>query len=234
MPFTRLAVKNLDKRIDQFEGERWRDMGAVFLNFAIFTQPDGRLVIDPYDRIAKTMGVPMPSFTSLHKDKVSEIMRLLMDYVKSVRRAKTNIERLNDDGQANEAPQDLEVKLSESGYPLIPSNDQFDKLRKAQLDRILRSFLACHYSSFFFFRNIFNFIDSENRTGFRERLRGSLQIYRKGNNAIYRGTIYAAGFQAERSEENTQNRRNKATYTHFATATIFGSRASISIPYISE
>lgn len=123
-------------------------MGAVFLNFAIYTQPDGRLIIDPYDRIAQTMGVPMPSFISLHKDKVSEIMRLLMDYIKSVRQRKIHNEQLNGGEQVNETPPERQVNLSESGYPMIPSIDRFENLRKSELDIILRAFLACHYSAY--------------------------------------------------------------------------------------
>ena len=112
-------------------------MGAVFLNFAIYTQPDGRLVIDPYDRIAKTMGVPSPSFISLHKDKVNELMRHLMDYVKSIRQKKIYNEQLNGGSQVNEMPSERQVKLSDSGYPLLPSIDRFENLRKAELDNIL-------------------------------------------------------------------------------------------------
>ena len=41
-----IAVKNIHKRIEQFEEERWRDMGAIFLTFAVYTHPDGRLVVD--------------------------------------------------------------------------------------------------------------------------------------------------------------------------------------------
>jgi hypothetical protein len=41
-----LAVTKLDKRIQEFQEDRWRDMGAVLLTFAVYTQPDGVLVVD--------------------------------------------------------------------------------------------------------------------------------------------------------------------------------------------
>ena len=171
VPFLSLAFKNLDKRVEQFEEERWRDMGAVFLNFAVYAQPDGHLVIDPYDHIAKVMGVQTTTFISLHKNKVNEIMRLLMDYVKSVRQSRIVNERLNG-SQVNEVPLEREVKLSDSGFPLIPSIDHFDNLRKAELDIILRAFLGCHYSAYLPFRN--HLTNKHTRIGIWERLCGSI------------------------------------------------------------
>ena len=41
-----IADKHLERQVDKFHNERWRDMGAVFLTFAVYTLPDGRLVVD--------------------------------------------------------------------------------------------------------------------------------------------------------------------------------------------
>lgn len=41
-----LAAAKLDMRIEQFEQQRWLDMGAVFLTFSVVTHPDGQLVVD--------------------------------------------------------------------------------------------------------------------------------------------------------------------------------------------
>lgn len=117
-------------------------MGAVLLTFAVYTTPDGRLVVDPYDRIAKVMGVPTDSFTVRHKDKVTEIKRLLMAYVKDLRQMNVN----HQTNHVKETAGDCEVKLSDSGYPLLPSNVRFRDRRKAELDGIVRTYLACHYS----------------------------------------------------------------------------------------
>jgi hypothetical protein len=40
------AVTKLETRIQQFEEERWREMGALLLTFVVYTQPDGQLVVD--------------------------------------------------------------------------------------------------------------------------------------------------------------------------------------------
>jgi hypothetical protein len=41
-----MAETNLDKRIQQFAEDRWRDMGAVFVTLAVYTSRDGQLVVD--------------------------------------------------------------------------------------------------------------------------------------------------------------------------------------------
>ena len=149
VPFS-LAQKNMHKCVTLFEQERWRDMGAVFLAIAAYTEPDGRLCIDPYDKIAETMNVPSPTFLALHKDKMDEIKRLLMDYVKNLRdqRSKTFIDQNNDGTAGKQISTNWEVKISDSGYPILPSIGTLDVLRKGELDIIVRTFLGSHYSAF--------------------------------------------------------------------------------------
>ena len=55
--------------MDQIFHDRWLDMGAVFLTFAVYTLPDGQLAIDSYDHIARTMWVQMVTFISCQKRK---------------------------------------------------------------------------------------------------------------------------------------------------------------------
>jgi hypothetical protein len=104
------------------------------------------------DRIAKMMDVPSIKFSELHKDKVDEMKRLLINYVKGLREAMFSMNRNTANGEPAAAaatahsPDDLEVKITDDGFPLIPTAVQFDNLRKGELDSILRSYLECHYS----------------------------------------------------------------------------------------
>jgi hypothetical protein len=149
-----LVEKNLDKRMDRFLEERWRDMGAVFLTFAVYTTPDGRYAVEPFDRMADMMNVKMESFISRHKDKVNEIKRLLMNYVKELRQWNSTHQPT-----ANvESTTGLQIHLSDYGYPSLPKDIRFDEQRKGDLDKILRSYLACHYSKWnFTYVYTFNF-----------------------------------------------------------------------------
>ena len=52
------------------------------------SNPDGRLVVDRFERIADMMGVSTSPFVDLHKDKVDEMKRNLMDYVKTLQQQK--------------------------------------------------------------------------------------------------------------------------------------------------
>lgn len=42
----RLAHNKIDKRVRNFEEDRWRDMGAVFITFTVYPALDGVLVVD--------------------------------------------------------------------------------------------------------------------------------------------------------------------------------------------
>ena len=140
--FASLVEKSLDKRMDQFFHDWWLDMGAVFLTFAVYTLPDGRLAIDSYNHIARTMGVQMETFISRQKEKIDELKRLLMNYAKEVRQMVS----INQQTANTESAKDPEVRLLNLGYPLMPTTIVFNDEVKGDLDKILQSYLECHYS----------------------------------------------------------------------------------------
>ncbi|KAF8804320.1 hypothetical protein BYT27DRAFT_7213959 [Phlegmacium glaucopus] len=132
----------------QFQEERWHDMGAVFLTFSVYTHPDGRLVVDRYDRIADVMGIPAQSFADMHKDKIDELKRHLMDYVKSLQQ----MTGLVSDAEARDSralPPEWQVQITEDGYPRVPHPVPLEDLRKGELDEVLRSYLGWHYSVYY-------------------------------------------------------------------------------------
>jgi hypothetical protein len=53
----RLADKALDKKIRNFEQDRWRDMGVVMLTFEVHEGLDGALVVDRYVHYSQRLPV---------------------------------------------------------------------------------------------------------------------------------------------------------------------------------
>jgi hypothetical protein len=96
------------------------------------------------------MGLPDQRFVDHHKEKVNEIKRHLMDYVKSLRPL------INTDVHGRPAEnvgENTNVKITDEGYPILPSTP-LTNLNKCQLTKLLRSYLGAHYSKYDFHKRI--------------------------------------------------------------------------------
>ena len=119
------------------------------LIFTVHTNPDGRLVVDRFERIADMMGVSTSPFVDLHKDKVDDMKRNLMDYVKNLQQQKG--EDVTGGGESCSLPADtslpdgMQVKITGNGFPIVPDVDDWSKLRKKDLEVILWTYLGRHY-----------------------------------------------------------------------------------------
>lgn len=79
-----------------------------------------------------------------------------MDYVKTLRQQKG--EDVTGDGESrslpagggmsadNSLPEGMHVKITENGFPIVPDVDDWSKLRKKDLELIIRTYLGRHYS----------------------------------------------------------------------------------------
>jgi len=94
-----------------------------------------------YERIANVMGISASQFVNQHKDKIDEMKRLLLDYIKGLRQASAR----NDAERTSQSPADF-IKINDNGYPILPDNLYFDNLRKTDLEELLRTYLGWHYS----------------------------------------------------------------------------------------
>ena len=149
-------MKHLENRIEKFEEERWKQMGTLVLIFTVHTNSDGRLVVDRFEHIADMMGVSTSPFVDLHKDKVDNMKRNLMDYVKNLWQQKG--EDVTGGGESSSLPaggglpadtslpDGMQVKITENGFPIVPDVDDWSKLRKKNLKLILQTYLGRHYS----------------------------------------------------------------------------------------
>jgi hypothetical protein len=95
------------------------------------------------------MGVPRQQFVDVHKDKVNEIKRHLMDYVKGLRHLATTS---TEPRPAEQPSVEHEVQITKDGYPLLRKTIKFKDLTKGDLSTILRMYLAAHYRKFNFYR----------------------------------------------------------------------------------
>jgi len=85
------------------------------------------------------------TFIQKYENQVTEMMRLFLEYMKSIRvRTEQKAEVELDSGTGlGENPTD-EIKLTPVGYPMIP-NCVHESLSKARCEKLFRTFLAQHY-----------------------------------------------------------------------------------------
>jgi hypothetical protein len=96
-----------------------------------------------YDNIANIMGVPGQSFVDMHNDKINEIKRSLINYVKSLQQTANTIVNLRPpEPQAHQ----IAIQVTSEGYPILPANIQFARLNKTDITDMIRQYLNAHYS----------------------------------------------------------------------------------------
>lgn len=79
-------------------------------------------------------------FDVMYPEKANEIKRLVLEYIKILRRDHyTN-------GQSNDINNTLQVDAD--GYPLAPRPQSWTKLKKADLEPLFRLFITRHYRKF--------------------------------------------------------------------------------------
>ena len=98
------------------------------------------------------MGVPKQPFVDLQKDKVNEIKRHLMDYVKGLRQLATASTNNTEARPVEQPSAEHEVHITKHGYPLLRNTINLKDLSKGDLTTILRMYLAAHYRRFKFCR----------------------------------------------------------------------------------
>jgi hypothetical protein len=89
------------------------------------------------------MGVASQRFVDMHKDKVAEMKRLLVVYVRSLidmrSRTTTSI-------QTPVVPNIPKIQMSPDGYPILPTETNFAEWKKNHLTEAIRTYLNAHYS----------------------------------------------------------------------------------------
>ncbi len=88
-------------------------------------------------------------FTQKYVNQVTEMKRLFLDFMKSVRVREEQIANDAVDSGSGPGGEDKidEIKLTPEGFPIIPDSIN-ENLSKAQCEKLLRAFLAQHYCQF--------------------------------------------------------------------------------------
>lgn len=84
---------------------------------------------------------------SKHDDEVSDIMRLLLDFMKDARHRVQRGTEANDntESESDHDTNSPEVTMTSDGFPVLPKSVVEQELKKAVSEQILRAFLSQHY-----------------------------------------------------------------------------------------
>lgn len=101
-----------------------------------------------HDTVLKNMCIPGRSFVDKHEEQTADMMRLMLDFMKTARqRLDQNIGNLADPGPALKT----DIKMTPEGYPLLPMYVVQSRLSKSVAEQILRDYLSQHYCEFCIF-----------------------------------------------------------------------------------
>jgi hypothetical protein len=103
-----------------------------------------------HDEVSSLMNIPGRSFSENYADEVEGLQRCLLTFVKSKKAAfgaRTN----NNAGTGTDTPNvenNLDVKMNDEGFPILPSAIKSRGLSKKQYETIMHNFLSQHYCEF--------------------------------------------------------------------------------------
>lgn len=83
----------------------------------------------------------------MYENKVEDIMRTVMEYVKTIRAA-TATGTVTGTGTRSDQLT-ISVELDSGGFPIAPSPSLWDKVSKDDLEKTYRSYITHHYRAFF-------------------------------------------------------------------------------------
>lgn len=120
--------------------------------------------------MAKLLNVPAVQFELMYLEKATEMKKMVVDYVKILRR---------DHFSNSQAAEDTEKKVletDENGYPVGPQlhSCQWSKVTKAELEQMYRLYISRHYRKSYYF--VFKYPDYNPK--FCQSLRAEIQTDR--------------------------------------------------------
>ena len=92
------------------------------------------------------MGIPSKTFCEMHPEKAKDILRLINEYIKTVR-SSAGIGSGSGAG-AGSGRNNLNIELDPNGFPIVPSIPSWDKISKEELEKLYRNYITQHYRGF--------------------------------------------------------------------------------------
>ncbi|KAF8814119.1 hypothetical protein BYT27DRAFT_7250340 [Phlegmacium glaucopus] len=115
----KLGEKYTIKRLQTTASNQWKELGALSITFTAYMGQDGKIVIDVHDHIVKLMSVTARSFVDTYKNEVTQMKRLLLEYIKTLRTLGNPMMPLPP-GTSNEALQKITINMMNDGFPALP------------------------------------------------------------------------------------------------------------------
>ena len=94
--------------------------------------------------MAKFLGVPAMPFNIMYPDKVKEMKRMVLDYIKVLRRTHPDNSQDAGDAATNGFPRNM-LQIDTTGFPVTPWPQSWAKVTKAELEPIYQLYMTCHY-----------------------------------------------------------------------------------------
>lgn len=139
-------------------------MGLATVIFTVHTDRQGRLVADvwvylfrlypnpingrsSHDDVLENSGKGGKRFTQKNEPQVTEMKRLFLDYMKSLRHldAEPEPDSAVGDGSEHTEHTDPEIKITALGYPVLPNVIMKKELSKVHCEKLLRIYMSQHY-----------------------------------------------------------------------------------------
>jgi hypothetical protein len=130
-------------------------MGMLTFTVSAYMVPNGQLVVTAHDRMPELMGLKLPSFREKNPDLVDNVKRSILKHVTWLQEAAGNAaqapmtgpeERMNIDSTGVDAESSGDLRMTELGFPILPDPSAWRGRRKKDLEPLLRTYLAHHYS----------------------------------------------------------------------------------------
>ena len=99
--------------------------------------------------MAKFLGVPAMPFDVMYPDKAKEMKRMILEYIKVLRRAHFDNSQNASDETTNGFQNDT-LQIDDTGFPVAPRPISWTKVKKDELEPIYRLYMARHYRRLFY------------------------------------------------------------------------------------
>jgi hypothetical protein len=99
-----------------------------------------QLTIFRHEDLLHNLGIHGNDFVKQNEGIVIEMTRKFLEYVKSAR-----VQAAESDNTRNTESEDIEIRMTPDGHPIIPRLVMEKELRKAEWEKLLRAYLSQHY-----------------------------------------------------------------------------------------
>jgi hypothetical protein len=164
-----------------------------------------------HDDILANVGLTGKPFTAKHKDRVTEMSRAFLDYMKSLRLQAP--EAINPNPVRNDhlgaepiAEPDrgpsFDTSLTHQGYPILPTSIMETELSKAMCERLMRAYLTQHYCTFIIVRGSDPNLITLRSGEWEEEFTGAIQRLEERYASICRGVLSPGRVYNQRTQKH--------------------------------